>query len=130
MKLKANPDNPAHSGVPDIAQKQASGCTYFAMASSAAKYTFQPTGSQGGRHLSPYLPEYVSYWSYFVDPQQKKVHRPTGGPKEDNRTGIPFGCDDHEFTVVSQMRHQSAPQSYQPLKRQLRIYGKVVELNS
>ena len=53
MKLKANPDNPAHTCVPDIAQKQASGCTYFAMTSSTDKYTFQLIGSQGVRHSPP-----------------------------------------------------------------------------
>ena len=32
------------------------------------------------------------------------------------RAGMPFVCDDHEFTVVSQMRPQSAQQCYWPLK--------------
>ena len=43
---------------------------------------------------------------------------------------MPFGCDDHELTVVSQMRHQSAPQSIAieaPVKY---IYIKVAVLNS
>ena len=46
--------------VQEISQKQTSGCTYFTMASSTGKYTFQPIGSQGGRYSSPNLPEHVS----------------------------------------------------------------------
>ena len=41
--------------------------------------------------------------------------RPTVGPKEDNRTGMPFVCDYHEFTVVLQMRPAEKLMSY-PVK--------------
>ena len=56
----ANPDNPVHSCVPCIVQKQASGCTYFAMASPVAKYIFQPIGSQQGDTSPLVFQNYVS----------------------------------------------------------------------
>ena len=46
--------------------------------------------------------------------------RPTVGPKEDNRTGMPFVCDYHEFTVVLQMRPAEKLMSY-PMKSQLEM---------